>query len=80
MYLGDNLVLDGIATFVKRFSEVGPDALILLSRVKNPERFGVADLRDGQVVRLVEKPEHPASDLALVGVYLHGTPRGRARG
>jgi glucose-1-phosphate thymidylyltransferase len=70
MYLGDNLVLDGIATFVKRFGEVRPDALILLSRVKSPERFGVADLRDGQVVRLVEKPEHPASDLALVGVYL----------
>lgn len=70
MYLGDNLVIDGITSFVRRFVEAGPDALILLSRVKNPERFGVAELDDGRVIRLVEKPQHPASDLALVGVYL----------
>jgi glucose-1-phosphate thymidylyltransferase len=72
MYLGDNLVTDGITRFVRRFSESGPDALILLARVQAPERFGVAELRDGQVARLVEKPSAPASDLALVGVYLFG--------
>jgi glucose-1-phosphate thymidylyltransferase len=70
MYLGDNLVPDGIASFVKRFNETRPDALILLSHVPGAERFGVAELRDGQVVRLEEKPAKPKSDLALVGVYL----------
>jgi glucose-1-phosphate thymidylyltransferase len=72
MYLGDNLVTDGISSFVRRFAESRPDALILLARVQAPERFGVAELRDGQVVRLVEKPKNPTSDLALVGVYLFG--------
>jgi glucose-1-phosphate thymidylyltransferase len=70
MYLGDNLVPDGITSFVKRFNETKPDALILLSHVPIAERFGVAELRDGQVVSLEEKPKKPKSDLALVGVYL----------
>src|SRR5260370_11901128 len=70
MYLGDNLVIDGIVGFVRRFTDSRPDAMILLSRVQAPERFGVAELRDGQVLRLVEKPSEPKSDLALVGVYL----------
>ena len=74
MYLGDNVVPDGITGFVTRFNESRPDALILLSRVPSPERFGVAELRDGQVIRLQEKPANPTSDLALVGVYLF-TPR-----
>src|SRR2546429_9546737 len=74
MYLGDNVVRDGIPGFVTRFNESRPDALILLSRVPSPERFGVAELRDGQVIRLQEKPANPTSDLALVGVYLF-TPR-----
>jgi glucose-1-phosphate thymidylyltransferase len=70
MYLGDNLVLDGIADFVAQFQATRPDAMILLARVEAPERFGVAELRDGQVVRLEEKPKQPMSELALVGVYL----------
>src|SRR2546426_40443 len=70
MYLGDNLVPDGIASFVQRFNETRPDALILLSHVPGAERFGVAELRDGQVIGLEEKPQKPKSDLALVGVYL----------
>ncbi|HET9848319.1 MAG TPA: glucose-1-phosphate thymidylyltransferase [Candidatus Dormibacteraeota bacterium] len=74
MYLGDNLVPDGIDAFVKEFRERQPDAMILLAPVQAPERFGVAELQDGRVVRLVEKPKQPKSDLALVGVYLF-TPR-----
>jgi glucose-1-phosphate thymidylyltransferase len=70
MYLGDNLVPDGITGFVQQFEAGRPDALILLAHVQAPERFGVAELEHGQVVRLVEKPEQPRSDLALVGVYL----------
>jgi len=70
MYLGDNLLRDGIVRFVQRFAESAPDALILLQRVPNPQAYGVAEISDGTVKRLVEKPTQPASDLALVGVYL----------
>ncbi len=70
MYLGDNLVRDGIVTFVKRFEERQPDGMVLLARVAHPEWFGVAELKDGRVVRLEEKPSAPKSDLVLVGVYL----------
>jgi glucose-1-phosphate thymidylyltransferase len=72
MYLGDNLVLDGITSFVEQFKRSEPDALVLLAKVRQPERFGVAELRDGRLTRLEEKPEKPKSDLVLVGVYLFG--------
>lgn len=70
MYLGDNLVRESLASLVRRFEEEKPNAQILLARVPNPEQFGVAELQDGKVVRLVEKPARPPSDLALVGVYM----------
>lgn len=71
MYLGDNLVKEGIADVVRDFEERRPNCQILLSRVEDPSAFGVAEVDEaGQVVRLVEKPKVPPSDLALVGVYL----------
>ena len=70
MYLGDNLILGGIKELVAEFERDKPDAQILLARVPNPNQFGVAELKEGKVVRLVEKPEKPMSDLALVGVYM----------
>ena len=70
MYLGDNLILGGIRELVAEFDRDRPNAQILLARVPNPNQFGVAELRDGRVLRLVEKPEMPMSDLALVGVYM----------
>lgn len=70
MFLGDNLIKDGITSLVDEFKKGKPNAQILLARVREPERFGVAELSDGKVVRLVEKPEEPPSDLALVGVYM----------
>jgi glucose-1-phosphate thymidylyltransferase len=103
MYLGDNLIRQGVKPFVDRFeadrqasaaptlggSHSAPVAQILLARVPDPQRFGVAELDEfGHVIRLVEKPAVPASDLALVGVYLfdrtihqavraiHPSPRG----
>jgi glucose-1-phosphate thymidylyltransferase len=72
MYLGDNLLRDGITALVDAFRASRPDALILLTRVPDPGNYGVAELDGERVVRLVEKPEHPPSDLALVGVYMFG--------
>lgn len=70
MYLGDNILKRGIKSLVKEFMEEKPNSLILLTEVPNPQMFGVAELEDGKVVRLVEKPKEPASNLALVGVYM----------
>jgi glucose-1-phosphate thymidylyltransferase len=84
MYLGDNLLEEGIGGLVADFADActhadrptlehqphRPAAMILLSHVAHPERFGVAELRDGRVISLQEKPTAPASDLALVGAYL----------
>jgi glucose-1-phosphate thymidylyltransferase len=70
MYLGDNLLRDGITDLVDTFRSDEPDALILLTPVPDPEHYGVAELEDGRVARLVEKPKEPATDLALVGVYM----------
>ncbi len=76
MYLGDNLLQGGIADLVGAFREHEPDALILLTPVPDPQNYGVAELAPaaageiGRVVRLVEKPPEPATDLALVGVYM----------
>src|ERR687898_2916075 len=72
MYLGDNLLRDGISDLVEAFRESEPDALILLTQVPDPSEFGVAELDGDRVVGLVEKPQDPPSDLALVGVYMFG--------
>lgn len=83
MYLGDNLLQGGITDLVEAFREHAPEALILLTPVADPENYGVAELASaegtsgaaaGRVVRLVEKPKEPATDLALVGVYMF-TPK-----
>ena len=70
MYLGDNLLRDGIVELVDTFRTEQPDALILLTPVPDPEHYGVAELDNGRVARLVEKPKEPKTDLALVGVYM----------
>src|SRR5262245_49546876 len=70
MYLGDNLLNRGIVGFVQEFAREKPAAQILLTRVPDPQMFGVAQLDNGRVVRLVEKPKEPIGDLALVGVYM----------
>ncbi len=70
MYLGDNLLQGGISELVSSFRASRPDALILLTPVDDPQNYGVAELDGGRVVRLVEKPPNPATNLALVGVYM----------
>jgi glucose-1-phosphate thymidylyltransferase len=76
MYLGDNLLEQDLGAFVHAFEAARkgpepPSAQILLKQVSDPQRFGIAELDEqGNVVRLVEKPDDPPSNLALVGVYL----------
>jgi glucose-1-phosphate thymidylyltransferase len=71
MYLGDNLLQGGMTELVREFESGEPDSMILLTRVTDPENYGVAELDGaGSVTRLVEKPKEPRTDLALVGVYM----------
>jgi glucose-1-phosphate thymidylyltransferase len=70
MYLGDNLIQDGLSPLLNTFKEQYMDALIMLRPVPNPTAFGVAEVdAQGKVLRLVEKPKVPPSNLALVGIY-----------
>jgi glucose-1-phosphate thymidylyltransferase len=71
MYLGDNLIGGGIDRFLKDFQKNSPDAFILLKEVEDPRSFGIAEISgDGKIIRLVEKPDKPPSNLALIGIYI----------
>ena len=70
MFLGDNVIESGISSLVRQFQDSDYNCQIVLTRVPHPEQFGVAELQDGRIVRLVEKPRRPKSDLALVGIYM----------
>jgi glucose-1-phosphate thymidylyltransferase len=73
VYLGDNLLNKSIRPFVQQFVKERPAAQILLAHVPDPQMFGVAELDGNRVIRLIEKPAKPKSDLALVGVYMFGS-------
>jgi len=70
LFLGDNFVRDGIVDLVQRFEREPINCQILLYRVRNAQSFGVAELVDGRVVRVLEKPKEPPSDLAVIGIYM----------
>ncbi len=69
MYLGDNLLKNGIEDYAKKFLQENYHAFVLLTEVENPRQFGVAEVKEGKVVRVVEKPKDPPSNLALTGIY-----------
>jgi glucose-1-phosphate thymidylyltransferase len=70
VFLADNILKGGIQEMVKDFEESQAAAEIALCHVRNPQSFGIADLKDGKIIRLIEKPKDPLSDLALVGIYM----------
>lgn len=72
LYLGDNLTNEDLAPALARFYGERPDGLVLVREVSNPQAFGVAEMEDGRIVRVVEKPQQPVSNLAIAGIYLFG--------
>ncbi len=71
LILGDNILEYSIRESVKRFRHQGQGAKILLSRVENPKAYGVAEMDGDRVVRIVEKPKEPKSNMAVIGIYFY---------
>jgi glucose-1-phosphate thymidylyltransferase len=69
VFLGDNIIKNDITDYVKNFEKSDAKALILLCKVSNPTQFGVAEIFDGKIKKLIEKPKNPQSDLAVIGIY-----------
>lgn len=69
MFLGDNLLKNGISQYRIKFEQGKNQAFVLLTQVENPQQFGIVELKDKKIVRVIEKPKEPTTDLALVGVY-----------
>ncbi len=70
VFLGDNIIQKSISEFVKNFENSEYDATVLLCEVDNPSRFGIADVKDGKIVKITEKPKNPKSNFAVTGIYL----------
>ncbi|MEK6674994.1 MAG: sugar phosphate nucleotidyltransferase [Planctomycetota bacterium] len=69
--LGDNIIEGNIHKAVEDFGKSGAGAKILLKEVPDPERFGVAELQNGKIVRIIEKPKQPPSNYAVIGIYMY---------
>jgi glucose-1-phosphate thymidylyltransferase len=70
-YLGDNMVVGGVGRFIEEFEKGGLNCLLTISEVKEPQRFGVPVFKDGELVRVEEKPKNPQSKFAVAGIYLY---------
>jgi len=70
VFLGDNIIQKNISESVKNFQDSNADASIFLCEVENPSRFGIADMKDGKIIKIMEKPEKPPTNLAVTGIYL----------
>jgi glucose-1-phosphate thymidylyltransferase len=70
-YLGDNMVVGGVRRFIDAFEASKSDCFLTLARVKDPERFGVPEIKNGKIIRIQEKPKHPKSQFAVAGIYLY---------
>lgn len=70
-YLGDNIILNPLKNFVEKFENDKLNCLLSLSRVKDPQRFGVPEIRDGKIIQVEEKPSEPKSNFAVTGIYFY---------
>jgi glucose-1-phosphate thymidylyltransferase len=70
-YLGDNMVIGGVKNFIDQFTSAGSNCHLTLSKVKDPSRFGVPEIKGNQIVRVEEKPKIPKSEYAVAGIYLY---------
>ncbi|HUI10604.1 MAG TPA: glucose-1-phosphate thymidylyltransferase [Bacteroidota bacterium] len=70
-YLGDNMVVGGVKRFIEEFEKSRCNCFLTLAKVRDPERFGVPELREGRIVSVEEKPAHPKSSYAVAGIYLY---------
>jgi len=70
VFLGDNILKDNISNYIQEFEKSTAEASIVLCEVDNPSRFGIADVKDGKIIKITEKPKNPTSNLAVIGVYL----------
>jgi glucose-1-phosphate thymidylyltransferase len=70
-YLGDNMVVGGVKRFIEEFEKSRCNCFLTLAKVKDPERFGVPEIRDGKIISVEEKPVHPRSSYAVAGIYLY---------
>ena len=71
VFLGDNIIQKSIREFAIKFEKSNSDATILLCEVDNPSRFGIASVEKGKIIKIVEKPKDPSSNLAVTGIYFH---------
>ncbi len=69
VFLGDNIIQKSITDISKRFESSNDDALVLLCEVSNPERFGIADVKENKIIKIIEKPKNPPTNLAVTGIY-----------
>lgn len=69
VYLGDNVLRKNLVDYTKKFQTSDSDAMILLCKVDDPQRFGVAELEQGKIKKIIEKPKNPSSNLAVIGIY-----------
>ncbi len=69
VYLGDNVLRTGLSSYVTKFESTAKEAIILLAEVENPSQFGVVEIKDKKIIKIIEKPKNPPSNLAVIGVY-----------
>ena len=69
VFLGDNIIQKSISTISQKFESSNDDALVLLCEVSNPERFGIADVKENKIIKIIEKPKNHPTNLAVTGIY-----------
>mgnify|MGYP001203217454 FL=1 len=70
-YLGDNILVGGVSRFIDEFNKFKSNCHLVLSKVNDPERFGVPEIKNNKIISISEKPKNPKSDYAITGIYLY---------